>query len=108
MTAQRDDILWLDEKVHVSIAELAECTGVPEAVLRELVEYGALAPADPRADVWTFSADWVVSVRTAARVCNDLELETRALALALSYVERIHRLEEEVRRLTALLGEPRR
>lgn len=108
MTAQRDDILWLDEKVHVSIAELAECTGVPEAVLRELVEYGALAPADPRAEVWTFSADWVVSVRTAARVCNDLELETRALALALSYVERIHRLEEEVRRLTALLGEPRR
>jgi len=47
-------------------------------------------------------------VRTAARVCNDLELETRALALALSYVERIHRLEEEVRRLTAQLGEPPR
>lgn len=108
MTAQREDILWLDERVHVTIAELAECTGVPEPVLRELVEYGALAPADPRAGEWTFSADWVVSVRTAARVCNDLELETRALALALSYVERIHRLEEEVRRLTAQLGEPPR
>ena len=77
MTAQSDDILWLDEKVHVTIAELAECTGVPEEVLRELVEYGALEPADPRAGDWTFRADWVVSVRTAARVCNDLELETR-------------------------------
>ncbi len=108
MTVERDDILWLDERVHVTISELAECTGVTEAVLRELVEYGALAPADPRAVEWTFSADWVVMVRTAARVCQDLELETRALALTLSYLERIHRLEDEVRRLAAQLGEPPR
>lgn len=108
MMAERDEFLWLDERVHVSIAELSECTGVTEAQLRELVEYGALAPADPRAGEWVFSADWVVSVRTAARVCHDLELETNALALVLSYLERIHRLEEEVRRLSAQLGEPRR
>jgi chaperone modulatory protein CbpM len=108
MAAERDEILWLNERVLVSIAELSECTGVTQAQLRELVEYGALAPADPQAGEWTFSADWVVSVRAAARVCHDLELETPALALALSYLERIHRLEEEVRRLSAQLGEPRR
>jgi chaperone modulatory protein CbpM len=108
MATEGDDILWLDGRVLVSLAELSECTGVTETVLRELVEYGALAPSDPRAGEWTFSADWVVRVRTAARVCQDLELETRALALTLSYLDRIHRLEEEVRRLSAQLGEPRR
>ena len=105
MAAERDDILWLDERVLVTITELSECAGVSEAVLRELVEYGALAPADPHERDWTFSAHWVVSVRTAARVCHDLELETRALALALSYLDRIQRLEDEVRRLNAQLGE---
>jgi hypothetical protein len=46
-------------------------------------------------------------VRTAARLYHDLELETNALALILSYLARIHQLEEEVRRLNAQLGEPR-
>ena len=105
MTAEREDVLWLDARVQVSITDLSECAGIPEAVLRELVDYGALAPVDPRAGEWVFSADCVASVRTAVRLCHDLELETDALALILSYLERIQRLEAQVRGLRAQLGE---
>lgn len=108
MAAERDIALWLDAREHVSLVELSECAGLSEAELRELVETGALAPADPHADEWEFSADCVVSLRAAARVCRDLELERAALALVLSYLERIHRLEEEVRDLNAQLGGLRR
>ena len=103
-----DDVLWLHSHRQVSIVELAEACGLEESTVRELVEYGALAPADPQAGQWAFSADCVVRVRTAARLCTDLELETRALALVLSFIERISRLEGEVRNLQAQVAAPRR
>jgi chaperone modulatory protein CbpM len=108
MAAERDIALWLDAREQVSLVELAECAGLTVADLRELVEYGALAPADPQADEWVFSASSVVTLRAAARVCRDLELETAAIALVLSYLDRIRSLEEEVRDLHAQLGGLRR
>ena len=108
MATDRDETLWLHAQAQMSIAELAECSGLPEALLRELVEYGALSPADPQAVEWVFSSECVVSVRTAARLRDDLELETPALALVLSLLERIHRLDAEVRHLSAQITVPRR
>lgn len=107
MAAEHDIALWLDARERVTLVELSECAGLTVAQLRELVECGALAPADPQAVEWMFGADRVVSLRTAARVCHDLELETAALALVLSYVDRIRELEDELRRLQAQLGGPR-
>jgi chaperone modulatory protein CbpM len=108
MTHDHDDAMWLHARAQVSIVELAESSGLPEPVLRELVEYGALAPADPQAPQWVFSGDCLVRVRTAARLRNDLELETPALALVLSLLDEIHRLDREVRHLGAQLSSPLR
>lgn len=104
--ATESDALWLHAHTHVSIVELAECSGLPESLLRELVEYGALTPADAQAGL--FSSECVVSVRTAARLRHDLELETPALALVLSLLERLHRLDAEVRHLSAQVSRPQR
>jgi len=43
-------------------------------------------------------------VRKAARLCGDLELETSAMALVVSFLERIQELEAQVRRLRAQAG----
>jgi chaperone modulatory protein CbpM len=108
MAAEDEDVFWLHSQRQVSIVELAQSSGLTETTVRELVEYGALAPADPQAREWSFSADCVVRVRSAARLCTDLELETHALALVLSFLERINRLEGELRHLQAQLAAPRR
>jgi chaperone modulatory protein CbpM len=108
MAPEQNEALWLHARAQISIVELSESSGLPETVLRELVEYGAIAPADPQAPQWVFSSDCLVRVRTAARLRNDLELETPTLALVLSFLERISRLEDEVRRLGAQLSVPRR
>jgi len=108
MSQDHDDAMWLHAHTQVSIIELAESSGLPEPVLRELVEYGALAPADPQARQWVFSGDCLVRVRTAARLRNDLELETPALALVLSLLDEINRLHGEVRHLGAQLSSPLR
>jgi chaperone modulatory protein CbpM len=101
MADERDEVMWLNAQREISIVELAQASGLTEATVRELVEYGALAPRDPQAPQWSFSATCVATVRKAARLGNDFELETPAMALLISFLERIDQLEDEVRRLDA-------
>ena len=108
MATDRDDVLWLHAQGQVSIDELSESCGLPVASLRELVEYGALVPMDLAASEWRFTAEYVATVRTASRLCIDLELDTPALALVLRFLDRINHLEAEVRHLQAQLVAPRR
>lgn len=108
MATDSDDALWLHAQARVSLVELAQCSGLPEPVLRELVEYGALSPADADAVEWAFGGDCLARARTAARLRNDLELDTSALALVLSLLEQIHELDAQVRHMSAQLVAPRR
>lgn len=94
-----DDAVWLHSQ-HITIVELSEASGLPLATVQELVEYGALAPADAAG---LFTADCAARVRDAARLCADLELETPAMALVVRFLGRIGDLETEVRRLRAQL-----
>jgi len=106
MATDRDDEVWLHARHEISIVELASCAGLSEAEVRELVEYGALAPAD--ATRWTFGATCVARVRTAARLRADLELDAAAFALVMRFLERIDELESRVRVLSAQAPEPQR
>jgi chaperone modulatory protein CbpM len=99
MTTELTTAQWLHEHADVSIEELAQLSGLPVAILSELVEYGALVPVSAPAPQWRFTAECVVAVRTASRLRDDFELDAGALSVALNLVERIHLLEAELRRL---------
>ena len=101
MGPENDQVVWLQAQRTVTIVELSEASGLPVASLEELVEYGALAPADSAAQ--TFTAEYIATLRDAARLCSDLELEMPAMALVLRFLGRIHDLEAEVRHLKAQL-----
>jgi chaperone modulatory protein CbpM len=106
--AEHEEAVWLHAESQVTLVELAQSSGLPEDLLRELVDYGALEPAPADAGEWCFSAECVTRVRAAARLRSDLELDTPALALVLTFLERINRLEAQVRHLHAQLVVPRR
>jgi chaperone modulatory protein CbpM len=95
---------WMDTRTQLTLVEVAECCGISEAEVRELVDYGALNPSGGRPQEWAFSAECVVSVRKAARLCHDLELDPSSMALVVSFLERIQELESQVRRLRAQAG----
>ena len=99
MATEYDEEVWLHARHELTIVELADCAGLSEAEVRELVEYGALVPAD--AMNWTFSSGCVGHVRVAMRLRRDLELDTAAFALVVSFLERIGELEARVRELSA-------
>ena len=74
------DVMWLDEQRLVSLAELIDVSGLSERELLELVHDGVI-PAEqiPRRG-YTFSARIVTVARTATRLRDDFELDTRGLA----------------------------
>ena len=102
--AEHDDVLWLHARHEISIVELSECSGLSEAELRELVEYGALSPTRES----MFAADCLARLRAAVRLREDLELEATSFALVVSFLQRIDELEARVRDLGAQLQAPQR
>jgi chaperone modulatory protein CbpM len=104
MTAPIEDALYIDAIAEVTWAQIVSASGLPESELRELVRYGALVPQNPEAPTWTFEARSLVVARTASRIRRDFELDPHAVSVVLCYLERIERLETELRALRAERG----
>jgi chaperone modulatory protein CbpM len=90
-----------DDRLRLS--ELADLAGLSEAELTELVDCGALAPAEGLPGQWVFGLRSLTVARTARRLREDFELESHGVALLLAFLDRIRRLEEELRELQARL-----
>jgi len=101
MKVELTEVLWLDEPQELSLTDLAGLSGLSEADLRELADYGVIAPVDPQAEPPAFRADCIVTARTACRLRTDFELDVPGLALALTLLGRIHDLEAQLRDLSA-------
>jgi chaperone modulatory protein CbpM len=91
---------WLDAGDRLTLAELAELSGLPPELLRQLIELEALPSSNAAA---TFGADCLDLARTACRLQHDFDLDAGALALVLRLLERIRGLEDELRALQAQL-----
>ena len=104
MSVEILEAVTLDEHGFVTLEQLALAAELPADELRALVDYGALAPVDPAATSWTFTASWVVVARTAGRLRRDFELDAHSLSVVLRYVQRVEALEAELRALHARLG----
>ncbi len=103
MKLERTETVWLDDGSVVTLVELAQCSGLSEPELRNLVDLGALEPLDPNAAEWRFGARCITAARTACRLRNDLELDSPGLAIVLSLLDRVRELESEVQRVRARL-----
>jgi chaperone modulatory protein CbpM len=97
------EVWWLDEHGVVSLDELVEVSGLRETELLELVSDGALPARDAPGGGLTFSSRVVTMARTACRLRDDFELDTRGLSVALRLLERVQDLESEIARLRAQL-----
>ena len=95
------EVVWLDEHRVVSLTELVEFSGLREAELLDLVTSGALPARELAGGGYTFSARVVTVARTACRLRDDFELDSRGLGVALKLLERVRDLEEELARLRA-------
>ena len=103
MQTEHIEAVWLTENNEFSLAEIAELSGLPEAELRELVDYGAVTPINPDSSPWVFNGKCLLTVRTACRLRISFDLEPHGVALMVSLLNRIHELEAQLGRLRAQL-----
>ena len=101
MTTDVLQVRHYEEQERISLKELLDVSGLTEAELRELVDYGALAPVDGGATTWSFASYSVVVARKASRLRHEFELDTHGVSVVLRFVERIETLEGELRTLRA-------
>jgi len=97
------EAVWLAEDNEFSFPELVELSGLSEAELHELVDYGAITPVDPDSPQWVFKGRCLITVRAAYRLRASFELDPHGIALVISLLDRIHGLEEELGSLRAQL-----
>lgn len=103
METELADAQWLTEKCEFSIHELVELSGSSVEDLRELVEFGAIAPVNPESSTWVFPGQCLLTVRAACRLRASFDLETHGVALVISLLDRIRGLEAEMESLRAQL-----
>ena len=84
----------------VELEELIESSGLGQEEVMELVELGVLE-CDGGATRLTFVSRTVIQARRAARLRDTFGLNTPGMALALTYLARIERLERRLRELEA-------
>ena len=103
MKAEHTEAVWLTEDNEFSLAELAELSGLSEAELRELVDYGAVTPINPDSSAWVFTGKCLLTVRMACRLRISFDLDPHGVALTVSLLDRIHELEAQLGSLRAQL-----
>ena len=106
MIRKQIDAELIERREQCTVQGLAKISGLSEAEVRELVEYGAIEPLNPDDARWTFEQHCVLTVRTLGRLRRAFDLDTNALALTTSLLQRIHDLEAELHRLQMTI--PRR
>lgn len=97
MSIDTTEALWLSDAAVCHIEHLAEVSGLSLADIEDLVDSGLITPAAPPPAPRTFHLVHVVTVRTARRLRDDFELDRNGVALALTLLRRIERLETELR-----------
>jgi chaperone modulatory protein CbpM len=80
-----------------------QASGLTVEEIVELVEQGVFVPVSTpipaTVSAWRFSSSTIALGRRASRLKADFDLNLSGLALALTFVERIEELEEELNRL---------
>lgn len=101
MAHETFELQVLDSSTLVSFTELVTASGLAMEMMLELVEYGVFEPVDRSAGaqpptVWRVTSQSLFVARRAARLQQDFGLDASGIALALSLLERIDTLEQQV------------
>lgn len=85
------------DKQLLSLSQLCESCKLHSETIREMVEYGVASPLNARLspEQWSFTADNVLHIHIAMRLCRDLDVNIAGAALAIDLLEEIKELREQ-------------
>lgn len=90
--------------VHITTHEFCQRTDLSTETLVEIVEHGIVEPEGSGPEEWTFDLNYIWTVRRAARLHRDLQIDWAGIALVLDLLEERDRLRVENASLRRRLG----
>lgn len=96
-----ESISLLEEGYTLTLADLVRLSGLEDAEVLELVEFGVLEMREGEPPQFAFSS--LTLARTAGRLRRDFGANAPGIALALTYLQRIEELEARLRELECQL-----
>jgi chaperone modulatory protein CbpM len=100
MNVERTEVLWLEARSDYTRDDLMAMSGLPAELLHGLMECGVL-PAGTGFAHEVFEAESVALARAARRLHDAFDLDADGLAVAVTLLQRVRRLEQDVARLRA-------
>lgn len=98
MSGGEVQVVRLDDQPDLSLSELASISGLSEAELLDLVDFGVLSPVEAIGQAPSFCAHWILATRSAYRLRCAFDLDSQALAITLTLLLRVRELEADLQR----------
>jgi chaperone modulatory protein CbpM len=108
MSIQVTESIWLNASSLCSFQQLVDVSGLSREDLQELVDVGAIEPANHDPGNYVFQSECIVIARKARRLRDDFELDMPGLALALRLLQRVDELEGRLNAVRAQTSHPNR
>jgi chaperone modulatory protein CbpM len=99
MNHQSSDVVWINGNEVCQIEHLVEVSGLSIFEIEDLIENDLIIPIDRSMVPHTFALQIVLVVKKARRLKDDFQLDSNGLVLALTLLERIDVLENELQLL---------
>ena len=100
--------VWLNDQKVCSAQHLAEVSGLSHEDIEDLIDVGVIVPVDLGAQIKLFQLHYVVTANMARRLRDDFELDRNGMVLALTLLQRIDRIEQELNAVRARVTGARR
>jgi chaperone modulatory protein CbpM len=89
---------------YLTLTEVSQCVQLSVETVITIVDHGIVEPRGAQPQEWLFAQDMLDTLRRAARLQQDLELDWEAIALALNLIEEVRTLRRENQRLRRQLA----
>ena len=106
MRRNRNDVVaeLLDEAAAMSLAELADASGVHVEIIIEMVDHDIVTPQVATDTEWRFAGADLLRVRRAVRLRRDLDLNWSGVGLVGELLDELGELKRRHRALLRRLG----
>lgn len=95
------ETMWLNTNDVCSFEYIIKTSGIQREHLTDLIEAGVIHPSRDQQGNDVFHTECIMVARQARRLRDDFELDRQGLALAMTLLKRIRRLEAQLDDLQA-------
>jgi chaperone modulatory protein CbpM len=104
MNREISESVWMNGMHFCHIEHMVEVSGLSVDEIEDLIAHDVISPVNPLEKPYSFALHYVLIAKKARRLRDDFSLDSHGITLALTLLNRISELENELIELKAKSG----